>query len=321
MDTHAKDKAQTTAEKIKAASLLEQAPAVININRRYYKFYSDQDTVNGGILERSYLTDNWAGDGLRDELVDAGVYFDVAMTQFVGGNAQGGTKERANYFGSLDLWANLDTAQLSNGLWSGAEISLHGEVAWGRDIQNRKGLESSVGAAVPVNYDTTMPLAANTGIFVLSEYSVVQALSPKVSLWVGQSNGAALIDGNAVAGSERHQFLNTSLVENAAVGAFAPYTCTSIAAVWTPSPEHLFLGSVMDSEGRSNKGVWRTYETDSTLGMLSYGWMPEFDGKPGRYQVVVAYTNTDTVTYDVSNRLALFEEVLRSRRRRTTTSA
>jgi hypothetical protein len=28
----------------------------------------------------------------RDKLVDSGVYFDVAMTQFFGGNAYGGTQ-------------------------------------------------------------------------------------------------------------------------------------------------------------------------------------------------------------------------------------
>jgi porin len=232
------------------------------------------------------------------------------MTQFVGGNAHGGTKKRANYFGSLDLWGNLDTTKLSNGVWPGAEISFHGEVAWGRDIQNPRGLDSSVGAAVPVVYDITMPLATDTGQFTLSEYSVVQALSPKLSLWVGQSNGAALIDGNAFASSEKHLFLNTSMIDNPAVGAFAPYTCTSIAAVYFATPEHLFLGSVMDSQGRANKPVWNTYHTDATLGMLSYGWLPEFDGKPGRYQVVVAYTNTDTVSYAISNRLALLGEVL-----------
>ena len=54
MDTDAKDKAKTTKDKVKAASLIEQAPIVIDINRRYYKFYGKpSETVVGGVLERS----------------------------------------------------------------------------------------------------------------------------------------------------------------------------------------------------------------------------------------------------------------------------
>ena len=49
MDTDAKDKAKTTKDKVKAASLIEQAHIVIDINRRYYKFYGKpSETVVGG---------------------------------------------------------------------------------------------------------------------------------------------------------------------------------------------------------------------------------------------------------------------------------
>jgi hypothetical protein len=72
MDTDAKDKAKTTKDKVKAASLIEQAPIVIDINRRYYKFYGKpSETVVGGGLERSQLTNNWNGG--RDKLTEAGV--------------------------------------------------------------------------------------------------------------------------------------------------------------------------------------------------------------------------------------------------------
>jgi porin len=295
---------------IASKSLIELAPIVVNINRRYYKFYGDPNTVNGGIRERSYLTDNWAGDGLRDKLVESGVYFDVAMTQWGGGNVYGGIDNQGNYFGSLDLWLNVDSAKLSNGLWPGATFFVHGEVAWGREIQNPKSIERSVGAAIPANYDITMPLATNTGDFYVSEYYLVQALSPKVSAWIGQMNGAGLIDGNQFANDEKHQFLNTVLVDNPIVGPFAPYTAFTIAAVWLPTTEHVFIAAAMDNNGQVNRNVGQTYDTDATVAVASYGFLPTWGGKPGRYQIVGAYSNKDLPSYAVGDRLNLLKELV-----------
>jgi porin len=309
-DATAEDPAKATSDDISKKSLIEQAPIVVDVNRRYFKFYGDPDTVHGDLLERSYLTGSWLGDGLRDKLVDAGVYFDVAMTQSVGGNPYGGTETRGIYFGSLDLMANLDTAKLSNGLWPGGDIFLHGEVAWGRDIENRKGLEQSVGALIPTNYDTTMPLATDTNKFYLSEYYIVQALAPEVSVWAGQMNGAGLIDGNQFANDEKHQFQNTVLVDNPAVGPFAPYTAFTIAGVWLPTTEHVFIAGVMDNNGKVNETVAETYDTDATVFVASYGWLPEFGGKPGRYQIVGAYSNKNLPNYAIGDRMALLEELV-----------
>jgi porin len=302
--------AKGTSDDMSKKSLIEQAPIVVDINRRYFKFYGDPDTVNGGILERSYLTGNWMGDGLRDQLVDAGVYFDVAMTQWGGGNVYGGTDPNGNYFGSLDLWLNLDTAKLSNDLWPGATIFAHGEVGWGRGIESSKGIERSVGAALPTNYDITMPSAADVGRFYVSEYYLVQALSPKISAWVGQMNGAGLIDGNQFANDEKHQFLNTALVDNPAVGPFAPYTAFTIAGVWLPTTEHLFIAGVMDQNGSVTETVADSYDAgDGTVFVASYGFLPEWGGLPGRYQIVGAYSNKNIPTYAVGNRMSLLEEL------------
>ena len=307
-DAMAEGAAKKTSDEIAKLSVIEQAPFVVNINRRYFKFYGDPNTRNGGLLERNYLSDNWVGGGLRDKLVESGVYFDVAMTQFFGGNAYGGTRTKANYSGSLDLMTNLDTAKLSNGVWPGATIFLHGEVGWGRDIGNRDGLERSVGAAVPMNYDTTMPNARNVGQFDLSEYYIVQSLSPEFSLWIGQMNGAGLIDPNRFANDEKHQFMNASLVDNPIVAPFAPYTSFVAAAVWAPTPEHQIIVAAMDNEGRVSQTVASTYNPDETVFVASYSFMPEIGGRPGHYAIVGAYTNKDFRDYAIGNRLELLAE-------------
>jgi len=53
-DAMAEDAAKKTSDEIAKLSLIEQAPIVVNINRRYYKFYGDPNTIKGSLLERSY---------------------------------------------------------------------------------------------------------------------------------------------------------------------------------------------------------------------------------------------------------------------------
>jgi carbohydrate-selective porin OprB len=150
-----------------------------------------------------------------------------------------------------------------------------------------------------------MPSATEDNKFYLSEYYLVQALSPKVSAWVGQMDGAGLIDGNQFANSEKHQFMNTALVDNPAVGAFAHYTAFTAAAVYLPNQENVLIAGVMDANGAVDQTVFETYHTDETVFVASYGWLPEFGGRPGRYQIVGAYTNKDFPDYALNNRLDL----------------
>jgi hypothetical protein len=96
--------------------------------------------------------------------------------------------------------------------------------------------------------------------FYLSEYYLVQALSPKVSVWTGQMNGAGQADGNAFANDEKHQFMNTALVDKPAVWAFAPYTALNFAAEYLPTPKHVFIAAAMDANGgdwgRTTVNAW-----------------------------------------------------------------
>ena len=60
--TDAEEKAETTEDKVKAVSLVELAPIVVHINRRYFKFFGDPDeTVHGSMFERSEVTGDWNG--------------------------------------------------------------------------------------------------------------------------------------------------------------------------------------------------------------------------------------------------------------------
>ncbi len=59
-----------------------------------------------------------------------------------------------------------------------------------------------------------------------------------------------LVARTLISNSEKRQFLNTVLVDNPVVGPFAPYTAFTTAAVWLPTPEHVFVAGVMNNTGR-----------------------------------------------------------------------
>ena len=116
-------------EKIKKQkiSLSEVEPELIYALRGYSKFYGDQNTVHGGLFERSYLLG--ALGVFRNKLVDHGIYLDANVTQFLAGNLSGGENTgKARYNGTSDYLLTLDTAKV--GLWSGGLVMAHGESSW-----------------------------------------------------------------------------------------------------------------------------------------------------------------------------------------------
>ena len=145
-----KTSAGKTAEKGKV-SLAEVETETCYELRRYPKFYGDANTVHGNIFHRPQLLGNPMG--LRDRLVDMGIYVDVGITQFLGANVSGGLNDgsiRNN--GTADYWLQFDTGKA--GIWSGGSLFLHGETSWEAD----QSINRDVGSLFPANNDATMPV-------------------------------------------------------------------------------------------------------------------------------------------------------------------
>ena len=98
---------ETAKENKAKIALLEAAPQLINLNRRYPKFYGDKNTIHGSFFERSSLCGDWGG--MRNTLVDHGIYIDIGITQVYQWNVSGGNDIGDRYQGSGDLWINIDT--------------------------------------------------------------------------------------------------------------------------------------------------------------------------------------------------------------------
>lgn len=276
-------------------SLAEVAPELYYQLRRYPKFYGDDNTNRGDMLERSYLLGNFGG--ARDFLVDHGFYFDVSVTQFLQGNVSGGKDDGdARYNGTADYWLTFDSGKA--GLWSGGAVFLHAESSWQAD----RSVNADVGSLLPANYDAAMPTPGENEGIVLSEFYLVQALPANVMVVAGKVNWAGLADTNVFANNERTQFGETGLVNNPILGAFVPYTSMGLGGVWAPSKKHTIALIGIQSEGDATTSGFDNFNGDYTVGG-QYQFSPTIgDNLPGNYRIVAGYSNQDLPAFDIGPR-------------------
>ena len=282
-----------TAEKGKV-SLAEVEPEAYYGFRGYPKFYGDDNTVHGDIFHRSQLLGN--PKGLRDRLVDMGIYVDVGITQFLGANVSGGVKDgniRNN--GTADYWLNFDSGKA--GLWSGGSLFLHGETSWEAD----QSINPDVGSLLPANNDATIPvLDESTSTF--SEFFMVQTLPANTVLIVGRSDFTGVVDQNNFANDERVQFSHTGLINNPIVGSFLPYVTWGVAGVWAPKKEHNIVAAAVATDGDANTIALKTIFNGNNTYFAQYQYSPTIGGRPGNYRLAYAYTSKDPLSFAIGKR-------------------
>jgi carbohydrate-selective porin OprB len=275
-------------------SLIEEETELCYELRRYPKFYGDDNTVHGNIFHRSQLLGNPMG--LRDRLVDMGIYVDVGITQFLGANVSGGVKDgniRNN--GTADYWLEFDTGKA--GLWSGGSLFLHGETSWEAD----QSINADVGSLVPPNFDATMPVdKESTSTF--SKFYMVQELPANCLFMVGRTDHTGVADQNIFANDERNQFSHTGLVNNPILGAFVPYATWGAAAIWAPNKEHTFLVAAVATDGDANTIGLKTIFNGNTTYCFQYQYSPTIAGRPGNYRILPLYTSKDHSDFAIDKR-------------------
>lgn len=155
------------------------------------------------VWERSTLTGDWGG--LRSQLADSGVTFDLYFTQFLQGAVASSGSREFNYGGRFDALINFDTEKL--GLWEGGSFNTHLELRYG----SIPPLPSAQGAFWPVNAGTTLPLG-DSGNLVASSLYLSQRLGD-VSLLIGKINVLDLLARDLFFGGWGSQrFMNISFV-------------------------------------------------------------------------------------------------------------
>ena len=301
----AKSSQATAAEpssKNSKISLAEVAPELYYQLRRYPKFYGDENTVDGIILERSHLLGSIGGG--RDFLVDHGFYFDAAVTQFYQGVVSGGADDgSARYSGTADYWLTFDTGKA--GLWSGGAVFVHAESSWQAD----RSVNADSGSLLPPNFDAAMPTPDDNEAIALPELYLVQALPANVLVLAGKADWAGLADTNSFANNERTEFMYTGLVNNPILGAFVPYTSLGLGGVWAPNKKHTFALIGVQSEGNATSSGFDNFNGDYTVGG-QYQYSPTIgENLPGNYRIIVGFSNKDVPRFDIDPR-HLIEEII-----------
>ena len=87
------------------------------------------DSDAGDWLSGDTMTGDWGG--IRSDIADKGITFDIDNTIIFQNNAHGGanTTNAARASGSYDLELGLDFGKM--GLWEGGSLLLHAEGVWG----------------------------------------------------------------------------------------------------------------------------------------------------------------------------------------------
>jgi porin len=181
-----------------ASRLLVALAFVILSNQASAQVAEVPATWGGDILSRPRLTGDWGG--LRDELGQRGIVFDVDLLltpQVVMG---GGRNTGGDFWGNMDYAINVDTQKL--GLWPGGFFKLEADTGFGSNAFQ------DAGTIVPVNTAALLP-APDDRTTALMNASVTQFLSPQFALSAGKYN---LVEAGATEfyGDYRTQFMNTA---------------------------------------------------------------------------------------------------------------
>ena len=105
--------------------------AWLNVARVLAQTDSQPPPFGGPWDSRPKLTGDWGG--LREQLRDHGVTFDISATTYYQGIASGGLHEGFEFGGRNDYWLNVDGQKA--GLWPGFFINLHGETVYGDSVK------------------------------------------------------------------------------------------------------------------------------------------------------------------------------------------
>jgi porin len=247
---------------------------------------------SGDLLTRSTLTGDWWG--LRNELADKGVTFDVSITQVGQGVVGGGKSGAWQYGGRGDIIMNLDSQKL--GLWPGGFLNLEAEGNWA------SGVNANTGALMTVNTSQILPLPGEN--FDLISLNFSQFLSPYFGLTIGKyatitSNSG---DMNAFAhGKGDTQFMNMALNFNPLVAFTVPYSTlgTGVIVLPTKDPKEAIVNvMVMQANGQPNTSGFGDLNGNKIVLVASGRLRTDFFSLTGHQSFGTSFSNKEFTSID-----------------------
>jgi porin len=195
-------------------------------------------TVTGDFWDQTQLTGDW--DGVRTEMTRRGLFIDLYSTSAYQDVTSGGLKTGTAFLQNTQLSVNLDTGRA--GLWSGGLFHF--------TVQSRYGASPeqtfTVGSFVPQYYGALLPDPLLSHDILPSEYYLVQAVTPKVSIVLGKISALFIPDQSLFGDRFRFYFANFNFNLNPITVNFYNPTALAALGVWTPTKSFALFGGLLD---------------------------------------------------------------------------
>ena len=187
------------------------------------------EPYSGDIWSRSTLTGDWWG--IRNQLAEKGVTFDLNITQVGQGVVAGGKNGAWEYGGRGDMVMKVDSGNL--GLWQGGFLNFELEGNWATSVNDKSG------ALMPVNSNQIYPLPPGD-IFGIPALNFTQFLSPYFGLTLGKyaTITASSGDMNEFAhGKGDTNFMNMAFNFNPLLAFTVPYSTLGTGLIVLPTKD------------------------------------------------------------------------------------
>jgi porin len=230
---------------------------------------------------RPKLTGDWGG--LREELRNHGITFDVSATTYFQGIASGGLEEGSEFGGRNDYWLNLDGQKA--GLWPGFFMTLHGETVY------RESVNPESGAVVPVNIGRAHPAFSGSET-ALTALRFTQALSENFVLYAGKINTIDNVQQPFMPGRGLDAgFMNAAFVWNPILGRTMNYATLGAGAAILSEGYPVASLTVYDTHDASTTSGFNNAFDNGAIIYTTVSLPTKFFGMPGHQSVWGAYSS------------------------------
>jgi porin len=257
-------------------------------------------TYSGDFWSRSTLTGDWGG--VRNDLAQKGVTFDLSLTQAYQGIVSGGKKELWKYGGRGDLNIHLDTGKL--GLWPGGFLAVEVEGNYNTSVN------SQTGALMPVNTSQMFPTPIGENLNVPA-VNFTQFLSPYFGVMFGKFATLTSVSGDMnefAHGKGDTQFMNMAFNLNPVVATTVPYSALGAGVIVLPTKnphEAIVSFMVMQTNGLASTSGFSDLN-QNLLTFVGEGRIKtNFFGLTGHQLFGVAYSNKEYASIDQNARVII----------------
>jgi porin len=230
---------------------------------------------------RTKLTGDWGG--LRDDLRDHGITFDISSTIYYQGTVAGGLEDSSAIGGRSDYILNVDGQKA--GLWPGFFVRLHGEDVYGDSVN------LFTGGIVPVNIGRAHPVFSGTA-GALTELKFTQALSENFVLYAGKINTIDNVQQPFMPGRGLDAgFMNATLFWNVILGRTLNYATLGAGAAYLWKGYPVFSFTVYDTNDDSTRSGFDKLFNNGALFYPTVSVPTNFFGMPGHQSLWGAYSS------------------------------